>query len=101
MRDTSSCLILCRSLFPGVNDGCVPQNQAFLEQYTERRALGFACKLCGKEFKQKHHAQNHVESLHFPDTFVYTCCHCGRTFNGRNKYYVHMSTNHKLDRKLL
>jgi DNA-directed RNA polymerase subunit RPC12/RpoP len=90
---SASFFIGCSSLFPGV-----PQNQAFLEQFTERLTHGYACKLCRKEFKQKHHAQNHVESLHFPDTFLYTCSHCGRTFNGRNKYYVHVSTYHKFEK---
>jgi len=55
----------------------------------------FQCTLCGKNHRQKIHAQNHVESLHFPEMFVYNCQYCNLSFNGRNKFYVHNSKFHK------
>lgn len=80
-------------------EGYIPNNQAFLDTYIDRLGVQFICTLCQKVHNQKPHAQNHVESKHFPDKFVYTCKYCGDTFNGRNKYYVHMSKYHKYQDK--
>jgi len=73
-----------------------------LIQYVEKRPdtgrLGFfvyACTLCGKTHNQKPHAENHVESIHFPGTFVYPCKYCDQTFTGRNKMYLHVNFAHK------
>ncbi|XP_023339281.1 protein tramtrack, beta isoform isoform X8 [Eurytemora carolleeae] len=77
----------------------MPNNLDFLDGYIERRLEEgrqlYTCTLCNKPHRQKPHAQNHVEAKHFPNRFVYTCPHCSETFNGRNKYYVHMSKFHK------
>ncbi len=77
--------------------------QPLLETYIERVDQGgrphYRCSICGKEFGQKPHCQNHVENLHFPDSFEYRCKFClDASFNTRNKYYKHMSMFHKYDR---
>ena len=54
------------------------------------------CTICGKTHAQKIHCQNHLESIHFPDMFIYSCSQCGKTFNGKNKLYVHVSLIHKV-----
>jgi len=71
----------------------------FLNKYIvkveEDKGSQFQCTICGKIHKQRPHAQNHVESKHFPESFVYPCQICSLTFNGRNKFYVHNSKFHK------
>ena len=38
----------------------------------------YICNFCNKPFHRKGHARDHVENVHFPDAFVYTCemCDC-------------------------
>merc|ERR1719318_2348709 len=70
----------------------------FLNKYINRvdgpGGAQFQCTVCGKNHGQRPHAQNHVESKHFPEMFVYNCQFCNLTFNGRNKFYVHNSKFH-------
>jgi len=71
----------------------------FLNQHIQRIEVDgvfrFQCTICGKSHGQKPHAQNHIESKHFPELFTYNCSLCNLTFNGRNKFYVHNSKFHK------
>eukprot|EP00091_Calanus_sinicus_P003585 TRINITY_DN13755_c0_g1_i1.p2 TRINITY_DN13755_c0_g1~~TRINITY_DN13755_c0_g1_i1.p2 ORF type:complete len:113 (-),score=23.96 TRINITY_DN13755_c0_g1_i1:20-358(-) len=53
------------------------------------------CTMCGKSNSQKWNIMNHVESVHFPNMFTYSCKYCGKTFNAKNSLYVHMSTSHR------
>ena len=57
---------------------------------TSQRKL-FICSLCGKTHAQKVHCRNHLEAIHFPNRFNYVCPHCGKTYNCKNKMYVHES----------
>lgn len=70
-----------------------------LVQYIERVNVDgfnkFKCTLCGKINAQKAHTENHIESIHFPGTFVYDCKYCGLRFTGRNKLYMHVNQLHK------
>ena len=71
-----------------------------LQQYIEKVENGvnqgkYRCGICGKINGQKIHTQNHIESIHFPGTFQYDCKHCGMTFTGRNKLYIHVNQVHK------
>jgi len=54
----------------------------------------YTCNLCLKVIKQKKDARNHVESIHFPNTFVYSCTLCEKTFNSKNSRNVHITRNH-------
>jgi len=80
----------------------VEDRPMFLEQHIEKvldertHKKQFMCTLCSKVHAQKIHCQNHLESIHFPDMFLYSCSHCGKTFNGKNKLYVHVSLTHKV-----
>jgi len=56
---------------------------------------GVMCSLCAKFFKCKRDARNHIESIHFPNSFVYACEHCGKEFNALNTKNVHITRNHK------
>ena len=56
------------------------------------------CGVCGKEDKYKNNLRKHIESIHFPGQFVYTCQKCGKHFNGKNSLAVHMSNSHRRPR---
>jgi len=60
-------------------------DRSFMNQYVEKDASGkgFRCSLCaqqGEIFKNKgsYHIINHIESKHFPNTFVYNCDTCDK-----------------------
>jgi len=55
---------------------------------------GVMCSLCAKTFKNKRDARNHIESIHFPNSFVYACEHCGKQFNALNTKNVHVTRHH-------
>jgi len=55
---------------------------------------GVMCSLCAKTFKNKRDARNHIESIHFPNSFIYSCEHCGKQFNALNTKNVHVTRNH-------
>ena len=38
---------------------------------------------------------NHVESIHFPNLFIYTCQYCGKEYRTKNSLNVHISVNHR------
>jgi len=54
----------------------------------------YTCTLCLKTIKQRKDARNHVESIHFPNTFVYACTVCDKTFNSKNTRNVHITRIH-------
>ena len=58
----------------------------------------FKCKLCGKVNNFKHHTINHLESVHFPDSFSYDCDFCGKHYNSKNGLSVHISTKHRAEK---
>jgi len=60
-------------------------DRSFMNQYVEKdpSGKGFRCSLCvqqGEIFKNKgsYHIINHIESKHFPNTFVYNCDTCDK-----------------------
>merc|ERR1719319_969655 len=70
-----------------------------LDEYiTKDSATGnFLCRTCGKSSKQKNCIRMHIEAIHFPGQFVYTCSICNKTFNGKNSLTVHMARSHRQD----
>ena len=55
----------------------------------------FRCTLCGKTNSQKNNMLNHLEGIHFPDSFVYSCQFCAKTMKTKNALYLHVNTFHK------
>jgi len=78
-----------------VNKAMTLNSPSDLLNYVEQCEVGFQCSICGKTSGSKREARNHVESIHFPSSFVYECDHCGRQFNSLNTRNVHISRNHK------
>jgi len=75
-----------------------------LTQYTgynpDRR--DYYCTLCNKfQSKKPSKVKDHVEAIHFPGQFIYSCNICEKTFNGKNSFAVHNSLKHSKKRHLL
>ena len=61
-----------------------------LEEHAMKVEGGWQCTICPNFFhKTKHHTLNHVESVHFPNTFWYTCAACSISVNTRKKLEHH------------
>ena len=69
---------------------------ADFDQYIRNMGGGlYACTLCTHTQSQKNHVKNHVESIHFPNTFSYNCPHCDKVFGTYKAYLVHKNRAHK------
>ena len=56
----------------------------------------YYCVMCNNfSHLSKSNVRNHVESIHFPDTFSYSCSLCASTFKTRQELYRHRSQNHR------
>ena len=54
------------------------------------------CLLCGKISSDRSNMRKHVENVHLPNTYVYTCNVCGQAFGKRNLLNHHMH-KHKVN----
>ena len=56
----------------------------------------FHCTLCGRfSHSVITCTRNHVESKHYPDSFIYPCDLCDQTFNSRMQFNNHKQTKHR------
>jgi len=56
----------------------------------------FHCGLCNKfAHSGKTHVRNHVESVHYPNAFLYPCDQCNKSFPSKQNYQLHRSRVHK------
>ena len=69
--------------------------EVYIKYSANSHTRAYLCTLCGREFGQKPHVTNHLESIHFPNSFSYPCKHCGLQFNTKNKLYKHAHSQHK------
>ena len=55
------------------------------------------CAEIGAKFshKSRSNARNHVEAVHFPSLFYYSCQLCGQTAKSKNALNIHMTRFHK------
>jgi len=68
---------------------------AYIDKFVEEGKTKFRCTICGTVNGQRAHSENHIENIHFPGSFTYTCKYCDETFNLRNKLYKHVNSQHK------
>ena len=55
----------------------------------------YYCKCCITfQSKKTSSVKDHLEAIHFPGQFIYSCNMCERTFNGKNLLSVHKSRKH-------
>ena len=52
----------------------------------------FVCSVCKHQCRKRSLAENHIESIHFPGTFVYACKYCGLQLPTRKKYFNHTTS---------
>merc|ERR1712079_286169 len=65
------------------------------DQYMSKIGVGtFSCNIC-PYVKTKTMVRNHVESIHYPNTFTYTCPICGKAYGTNNSYVCHKKRAHK------
>ena len=75
---------------------CLGNDRSILLNYIQKETSGlFQCTLCGKTNAQKNNIMNHVEGIHFPDSFIYQCQICCKTMKTKNALYLHTNTFHK------
>ena len=56
----------------------------------------FHCGLCNKfAHSGKTHVRNHVESVHYPNSFLYPCDKCEKSFPSKQNFQLHRSRVHK------
>ena len=55
----------------------------------------FKCKLCGKTMGHKYNLLSHVESIHFPNTFLHECSLCERSFGTKKALDQHVVNLHR------
>ena len=74
-------------------------DRSILLKYIHRTESGheslYTCSMCGKSNAQKNNMMIHVESVHFPGMFVYSCKFCPKTLNTKKALYGHVNNYHK------
>ena len=69
-----------------------------LLKYVIQNSVGacasFQCTLCGKTNGQKNNIMNHVESIHFPDSFTYPCHLCDKIVKTKSALNLHNARYH-------
>jgi len=71
------------------------KGRKMLEEYLVSQDGGSLCTLCHKTFNRKGHAVNHLENVHFPESFEYPCKHCSQVFSSKNQLYKHVHKEHR------
>ena len=74
-------------------------NEYVVKDLEEGRTV-FKCTICQKSNFRKHHLINHVESVHFPEMFSYSCMYCGKDYKTQNSLNVHISQRHREDKNV-
>jgi len=86
-------------LHQGMGDaGAAGQDRSFLNIYVvkgEDGLNGWLCTICGKNNTQKCNVLSHVESAHFPGTFLYTCSYCAKELKTKNALNIHIRREHR------
>ena len=60
----------------------------------------FTCDLCPFGASSRHKAFCHIEAKHYQDSSIsYPCQYCDKSLSSRNALGIHMSRNHKEERR--
>jgi len=73
--------------------GGITKPEDFEKYLMSNGAGGYTCSLCSYT-KTRTLVRNHVESIHFPNTFTYKCDLCGKTFGTNNAFLMHKKRFH-------
>jgi len=82
------------------NKGGDKQLYEYIVRAPEAGLKAHRCTLCGQTGNDRSNLRKHVENIHFPGTFSYTCKYCPpemavKTFPTRTKLQNHVSSFHK------
>ena len=71
--------------------------KSVLKQYSAYNTITklYECTICEKSCSYKGNLMNHIESIHFPNAFVYSCKYCGKQFHNKNTLSIHLTRRHK------
>ena len=75
------------------SSGGITKPEDFEKYLMSNGAGGYTCSLCSYT-KTRTLVRNHVESIHFPNTFTYKCDLCGKTFGTNNAFLMHKKRFH-------
>jgi len=67
----------------------------YIAKVQDEAGSKYSCTLCNMTNNLRTNVMNHVESAHFPNSFLYNCDYCVKTFKSLNSKNVHVSRNHK------
>lgn len=70
----------------------------FKRHYEMHSAGAEICEICGKTAKNKESLRGHMFHQHRENAPTYKCDHCGRLFNHRYKYTMHIKKTHTGER---
>ena len=90
-------LVLKSIFFSGLNEN-TPTVSSYIVKDTSTSSDGktvHRCILCGKTGRDRSNLRKHVESVHFPSSFQFSCQYCGKVFHAKNSLYNHTSTHHR------
>ena len=90
MRDLSNMSLNFRNIFSGLE-----AREVLAEYLKQNEDNQYECTICGAKNRLRPNVLNHVESVHFPGSFLYDCHICGKQFSSKNSRNVHVSRNHK------
>ena len=67
----------------------------YIVSHLEAGQKAFKCTICGKVSAHKTNLRKHVENIHFPGLFSYTCKYCPETFPTKNLLNHHVTNSHR------
>ena len=67
----------------------------YIVSHLEAGQKAFKCTICGKVSAHKTNLRKHVENIHFPGLFTYTCKYCPETFPTKNLLNHHVTNSHR------
>ena len=77
--------------------GTLFERNKALETYVTKDEVenAFRCNICGLKATRAAKVKDHLEAVHFPNTYRYECEYCSSVFYSRNAHRVHLSTKHR------
>jgi len=79
------------------NKGTLFERNKALEAYVTKDVVdnAFKCNICGLKATRAAKVKDHLEAVHFPNTYRYECEYCSSVFYSRNAHRVHLSAKHR------
>jgi len=69
--------------------GAITKPEDFEQFAIKNGSSSFSCSICSSHSSQLRDMKRHIESIHFPNTFTYSCTFCEKVFGTQNAYLNH------------